>query len=186
MVYLCLVYLLSSANGESNKCNCDQKNWDDYDEGILRGKDQLPIKKLYYGDSDGPYSWIKYDVGRFQCSGQNSYYPSQRAIKYGIQHLLPVGSVLPWIPKPHDEFESTASYDDFIGWINCDGVEICDDGIFKGETCPDLSGKALIGASKEKSATKHYQASLPDHEHNHSHTTEKHSHTDSGHDHKLE
>ena len=49
-----LLCLLSS-NLENNKCNCDQKNWDDVDNGILTDTRTLPVQQLRFGDSEGPY-----------------------------------------------------------------------------------------------------------------------------------
>ena len=45
----------SSANGEVNKCNCDLKEWDGVDHGIITGTHNLPVQQLLFGDSDGPY-----------------------------------------------------------------------------------------------------------------------------------
>ena len=45
----------SSANGEENKCNCDLKDWDGVDHGILTGTHNLPVQELLFGDSDGPF-----------------------------------------------------------------------------------------------------------------------------------
>ena len=48
-------HFVSSANGEENKCSCDLKDWNGIDNGILTGRDNLPVKQLLFGDSDGPY-----------------------------------------------------------------------------------------------------------------------------------
>ena len=40
-----------------------------------------------------------------------------------------------------------------------------------------------MGASDDEQLLRQYNASIPDHQHYHSHTTASHSHTDSGHSH---
>ena len=71
----------------------------------------------------------------------------------------------------------------YTGWIKCDGIEVCSDGIYKGQSCSDLSNKALMGATSDEQLLRQFNASIPDHQHYHSHTTGSHSHTDSGHTH---
>ena len=38
-----------------NKCNCDLKEWDGVDSGVITGTHNLPVQQLLFGDSDGPY-----------------------------------------------------------------------------------------------------------------------------------
>ena len=71
----------------------------------------------------------------------------------------------------------------YTGWIKCDGIEVCSDGIYKGQSCSDMSNRALMGATSDEQLLRQYNASIPDHQHYHSHTTGSHSHTDSGHSH---
>ena len=71
----------------------------------------------------------------------------------------------------------------YTGWIKCDGIEVCSDGIYKGQFCSNMSNRALMGATSDEELLRQYNASIPDHQHYHSHTTGSHSHTDSGHSH---
>ena len=73
----------------------------------------------------------------------------------------------------------------YTGWIKCDGIEVCSDGIYKGQSCSDMSNRALMGATSDEELLRQYNASIPDHQHYHSHTTASHSHTDSGHSHSY-
>jgi len=58
-------------------CNCDSRRDNVVDVGLLTSKTQLPVTKLYYGDSEARYSYIKYDLGNLICSGKSGSYPSQ-------------------------------------------------------------------------------------------------------------
>ena len=71
----------------------------------------------------------------------------------------------------------------YTGWIKCDDIEVCSDGIYKGQSCSDMSNRVLMGATNDEQLLRQYNASIPDHQHYHSHTTGSHSHTDSGHTH---
>lgn len=59
-------------NGEDiYKCNCDSKNHDVEDAGILTSLEELPVQQLFYGNDYYPESWIQYNLGKFQCSGKS-------------------------------------------------------------------------------------------------------------------
>ena len=47
--------------------------------------------------------------------------------------LFPVGSIIPWIPKPNIDVYDGVDYQHSPGWIKCDGIEVCDKGQFVGE-----------------------------------------------------
>ena len=82
---------------------------------------------------------------------------------------LPVGTILSWVPRPNMFTTEKTSYKRHRGWIKCDGKEVCPSGVFEGQPCNDLSGRALIGSYENKESGKFYEATLPDHTHPHSH-----------------
>ena len=90
-----------------------------------------------------------------------------------------------WVAKPNKNASGSVNYANFAGWIKCDGVEVCSEGPFKDEFCEDLSGRALIGSFGNFKQLEVYEATLPDHHHPHSHTTEDHKHTSSSHTHNF-
>ena len=125
----------SFLHGTDNLCNCDDRNEGDIDKGTLRGFDQLPVLGLYYGDSETRTSWLRYDLGRLHCSGQKAPFPSQTVfmkqidsltremrknndkLSNEIHYLLPVGTIIPWVPGPtlaSQELET----DHYSGWFS--------------------------------------------------------------------
>ena len=44
---------------------------------------------------------------------------------------IPIGSILPWVPKPNFSSGGSARFGDYPGWIKCDGIEVCTRGEFK-------------------------------------------------------
>ena len=93
-----------------------------------------------------------------------------------VDRIMPVGSLIPWIPKLNKNDEHSASYHQTKGWIKCDGIETCDQGLFEGQSCPSLAGRGLIGADEESIAAELQNASIPQHYHAHSHTMNSHFH----------
>ena len=91
-----------------------------------------------------------------------------------------------WVAKPNKNASGSVNYANFAGWIKCDGVEVCSEGPFKDQFCEDLSGRALIGSYADFKQLEVYEATLPDHHHPHTHTTENHKHTSSSHTHNFE
>ena len=84
---------------------------------------------------------------------------------------LPIGTIIPWVPKPNRFVSNTESFHSYHGWIKCDGLETCSDGPFKGKFCTDLSDMALIGSYADFKVVHTYGASFPDHAHPHTHST---------------
>ena len=84
---------------------------------------------------------------------------------------LPIGSIIPWVPKPSSSVSNTVNYNSYKGWIKCDGVEACSDGPFKSKKCTDLADRTLIGSYGSFKTLNVYGATFPDHKHPHSHTT---------------
>ena len=122
---------------------------------------------------------------------------------------IPIGSILPWVPKPNFNSGGSASFGDYPGWIKCDGIEVCTKGEFKemfrkkdnfidskyyklfiirkhkkGQACTNLANRALIGAGSEQVLSV-LGASLPNHHHSHTHTTNSHSHSAPDHRNRL-
>ena len=59
-------------------CNCDSRNKNVIDNGILSDKKSLPVMSLRYGGSVTEVSKIQYVLGPFICSGKANSYPSER------------------------------------------------------------------------------------------------------------
>jgi len=89
---------------------------------------------------------------------------------------LPIGSIIPWVPKPSSSVSNTVNYNSYKGWIKCDGVEACSDGPFKSKKCTDLADRTLIGSYGSYKTLNVYGATFPDHKHPHTHTTKDHTH----------
>ena len=84
---------------------------------------------------------------------------------------LPIGSIIPWVPKPSSSATGSVHYKSYAGWIKCDGIETCDQGPFKGSICTDLADRTLIGSTYTFKTLNTYGASFPDHKHPHTHQT---------------
>ena len=127
-------------------------------------------------------SWVDYALSDLRCFGQRNLYPSQRATMeitmQQIDRIMPIGSLIPWLPRLNSNDENMATYAQTKGWIKCDGKEVCDQGLFEGQTCPSLADRGLIGAneSKNKKTAKLEKASIPQHYHEHQHTMNRHDH----------
>ena len=121
-------------------------------------------------------SWIEYDLGFLRCFGQGNFYPSQRATMDQVDRIMPVGSLIPWIPKLHKDDEHEANYYSSKGWIKCDGIETCNQGMFEGQSCPSMADRGLIGSNESLKAPTFQNASIPQHNHDHQHTMNSHYH----------
>lgn len=93
-----------------------------------------------------------------------------------VDRIMPVGSLIPWIPRLNTTDDNMASYLPAKGWIKCDGIETCDRGIFEGQSCPSMAGRGLIGADEELKPSELHDASIPQHNHDHTHEMNSHSH----------
>ena len=93
-----------------------------------------------------------------------------------VDRIMPVGSLIPWIPRLNTTDDNMASYHPAKGWIKCDGIETCDRGIFEGQSCPSMAGRGLIGADEKLKPSELHGASIPQHNHDHKHTMNSHSH----------
>ena len=60
-------------------CNCDSRDINVIDDGILSDKDSLPVMSLRYGGAFTRISSIKYILGPFVCSGKAQPYPSEKS-----------------------------------------------------------------------------------------------------------
>jgi len=149
--------------------------------GILRSKDQLPVTSVNYGDSSNLYSYIEYDIGPLICKGKEYYYPHEK--RYDM--TLPIGSLIPWIKAPNSESQTFSDFKAYTGWIKCDGIETCSEGIYAGQACFDLSNRVLVGSGDEPSMELK-NATMPNHHHSHTHTTSSHSHSTPSHSHTTQ
>ena len=120
---------------------------------------------------------IDYDLSDLRCFGQGNVYPSQRATMDQVDRIMPIGSLIPWIPRLNPNNDEKATYHQTKGWIKCDGIEKCDHGLFEGQVCPSLANKGLIGANKNLKTAVFQGASIPQHQHKHKHTMYDHKHT---------
>ena len=89
---------------------------------------------------------------------------------------LPIGSIIPWVPKPNKSAGNTTSLTSYPNWVKCNGIDVCLNGPFKGQACFNLEGRALIGSFAQYRTMEMYDASLPNHDHPHTHTTQAHNH----------
>ena len=78
------------------------------------------------------------------------------------------GTIIPWVPRPNKN-APTSAYFDHEAWIECNGIEKCESGRFRGQSCSDLSDRVLVGAGKTGQLLDLKDASLPDHAHRHTH-----------------
>ena len=60
-------------------CNCDSRNANVIDDGILSDKHSLPVMSLRYGGAFTRISSIKYILGPLVCSGKAQPYPSEQS-----------------------------------------------------------------------------------------------------------
>ena len=67
--FLILSFILSNSAYEVI-CNCDTKEPEAIDVGVLTSKDQLPVIGLHYGDDNYSYQWKKYNLGNLVCKGK--------------------------------------------------------------------------------------------------------------------
>ena len=93
-----------------------------------------------------------------------------------VDRVMPVGSLIPWIPRLNPNNDDVATYHQTKGWIKCDGIEKCDQGLFEGQVCPSLADRGLIGANTKHKSAVLQGATIPDHQHKHKHTMEGHEH----------
>ena len=119
--------------------------------------------------------WVDYELGDLRCFGQGNFYPSQRATMEQVDRIMPVSSLISWIPRLNTTDDNMASYLPAKGWIKCDGIETCDRGIFEGQSCPSMAGRGLIGADEELKPSELRGASIPQHNHDHKHVMNSHS-----------
>jgi len=68
---------MESTSGFELICNCDSKEPEAIDIGVLTSKDQLPVRGLFYGDDNYRYQWKKYDLGNLICKGKGAMFPSE-------------------------------------------------------------------------------------------------------------
>ena len=121
-------------------------------------------------------SWVDYELSDLRCFGQGNFYPSQRATMEQVDRIMPIGSIIPWIPRLNSNCDNKATYHQTKGWIKCDGIETCDQGLFEGETCPSLADRGLIGANQNLKPAQLRDASIPQHNHSHKHIMNSHFH----------
>ena len=93
-----------------------------------------------------------------------------------VDRIMPIGSLIPWIPRLNPNNDDMATYHQSKGWIKCDGIEKCDQGLFEGQVCPSLANRGLIGANTKYKTAVLQGASMPDHYHKHEHTMYGHKH----------
>ena len=88
------------------------------------------MKYFRYDCRENRYVVLAKNFEKLRCFGQGNLYPSQRATMglaiQEIDRIMPVGSLIPWIPRLNISDGSMASYLPAKGWIKCDGKEICD------------------------------------------------------------
>ena len=121
-------------------------------------------------------SWVDYELSDLRCFGQGNFYPSQRATMEQVDRILPAGTIIPWVPRLNSNDDIMATYHETKGWIKCDGIETCDQGLFEGQSCPSLADRGLIGANEKIKSSELRGASIPQHYHDHKHTMNSHYH----------
>ena len=57
------------------QCNCDDQKTGLIDDNILKSKEHLPVKDLYFGGSSWSISWLNYVLGPMKCFGKQQLYP---------------------------------------------------------------------------------------------------------------
>ena len=93
-----------------------------------------------------------------------------------VDRILPAGTIVPWVPRLNSNDDIMATYHETKGWIKCDGIETCNQGLFEGQTCPSLADRGLIGANEKIKSSELRGASIPQHNHSHKHTMNSHYH----------
>ena len=78
---------------------------------------------------------------------------------------VPVGSLLPWIPKPNQGVHAVVA-ETYKGWIKCDGRSVCSEGTFKNKYCTNMAGRGIIGEDVSYKASYKFDSRFPKHEHN--------------------
>jgi len=107
------------------------------------------------------------------CDMESGNYEDVEDSQETLFNDSPLGTILPWVPKPTKSFGSGLTLPD--GWVRCNGSTIPEPSIWAGQKTPDLNNaQRFLRGGTDASALSLEDHMLLDHEH---------SHTDPGHTH---
>ena len=100
------------------------------------------------------------------CDMESGNYEDVEQTEEMIFNISPVGTILPWVPKPAKD-DSVTDLTVPEGWQKCDGSIIPSPSIWAGQKTPDLNNEMrFVRGAPDDSVLTLEEDQLMDHEHN--------------------